>query len=165
VALASLAYGVYFMVVSAVFLVRRTRLLPLLTLAAGLANVAANLLLIPRFGILGAAVATLIGYGVLTVATTIYARRGYPLQLDAPRLALLFLGAVAAMGLARLLIFPALGLAANGLVHIGVGLAFAVGALVVVRAPVARLRHLMAATGVASPIGGDGTIAPAKENP
>ena len=165
VALASLAYGVYFMVVSAVFLVRRTRLLPLLTLSAGLANVAANLLLIPRYGILGAAVATLIGYAVLTVATTVYARRGYPLQLDAPRLALLFGGAVAAMGVARLLLFPGLGLAVNGLLHLGVALAFAAGVLLVIRGPITRLRQLMGGSDGASQVDGDGTIAPAKENP
>lgn len=164
VALASLAYGVYFMVVSAVFLVRRTRWLPLLTLGAGVANVVANLLLIPRYGILGAAIATLVGYGVLTVATALYARRGYPLQLDGARLALLFAGAVAAMAAARALLLPGIGLAGNGLLHIAVVLAFGGGAFLVVRGPVARLRQLMSGRGPASGAGGDGTIAPAKEN-
>jgi O-antigen/teichoic acid export membrane protein len=165
VATASLAYGVYFMVVSAVFLVRRTRLLPILTLVAGIANVAANLLLIPRIGILGAAMATLVGYTVLTVATTLYARRGYPLQLDGRRLTLLFAGAIGAMVAARLLILSEAGVALSGIVHLAIALAFALGAFAVIRGPVARLRRLMRRSPDSSGGGGDGTMAPAKENP
>jgi len=94
VAFASVTYGIYFMVVGAIFVTRRTARLPLLTMVAGALNVSANVVLIPRLGIVGAALGTLIGYGSLAILTGMQARRLYPLDLDLPRL-ILVLGAVA----------------------------------------------------------------------
>jgi O-antigen/teichoic acid export membrane protein len=153
VAVASLVYGFYFMVVSTVFLRRRTRVLPLLTLLAGAGNVIANLILIPRLGIMGAAWSTLVGYSLLAGVTWLYARRGYPLDLDLPRLAVLAGGvAVAIMG-GRLAVPADLSVVAGGLAHLGVALGFAVGVVLLLLAPARRLRRLLASDATSGPLG------------
>jgi O-antigen/teichoic acid export membrane protein len=143
VALASMAYGVYFMAVSAVFLVRRTRALPLLTITAGLVNVLLNLALIPRIGLVGAAWSTVVGYVVLAVATGLYARRGYPVALDLPRLAVLFGAAIGAMLIGRLVSPAGSGLLISGMAHLGIAIAFAAVALAVVVSPLRAMRALL----------------------
>ena len=53
------AHIVYIWMVTVVFHARRTAMLPLISGASGAVNVAVNIVLIPRFGIEGAAWATL----------------------------------------------------------------------------------------------------------
>jgi len=142
VAVAFLAHGLYFMVVSVVFLQRRTAGLPLITLAAGVVNVGANALLIPRLGIIGAAWSTLAGYLVLAGVTWWYARADYALRLDVVRLAILATGVVGLV-LAGRLVTPSDGLALSTSVHAATIIAYGMLAWLVVRAPVARLRRLL----------------------
>jgi O-antigen/teichoic acid export membrane protein len=144
VAGASLVYGLYFMLVSVVFLRRRTAGLPLLTLAAGAANVGANLLLIPRLGVMGAAWSTLVGYGVLAALTWWYARRDFPVRLDVGRLGLIGGGAVAAGLLARLVTPDGTDLALSAALHLGVAAAYGLLLVAVLLGPIARLRALLA---------------------
>jgi O-antigen/teichoic acid export membrane protein len=145
VALASFIYSVYFMVSSAIFLTRRTALLPLLTVSAGAANVVLNLLLIPRVGIMGAAWSTVVGYTILAVGAAIYATRGYPLRLDLARLGVLAAAGIGVGWLTRALLpsQPSIEVVATHVVAI---VAFAALAWLLLRAPVARLRTLVAAT-------------------
>lgn len=146
VALASLLHGLYFMVVSTVFLRRRTRGLPLLTLLAGIANVIANVVLIPTIGIMGAAWATVLGYGTLAAATWWYGARSYPIRLDLPRLGVLAIAVLGAVGVARLVDPAAVGVATAGLVHLGILGAFAVLAAILLRGPVGRIGPLIVAS-------------------
>lgn len=150
VAGASFVYSVYFMVVSAVFLTRRTALLPLLTITAGAANVALNLLLIPRIGIMGAAWSTLLGYSVLAVGTAVYARRGFPLMLDLRRLGLMA-AAGAALVVALRLVLPAAPDPGSFALHVVAVAAFAGIVVLLLRAPVGRLRLLVREPPAASP--------------
>jgi O-antigen/teichoic acid export membrane protein len=143
VAAASLVYGLYFMLVSAVFLRRRTAGLPVLTLVAGAANVGANILLIPAIGVMGAAWSTLIGYGVLTALTWWYAARTFPISIDLPRLLLIVAGGVAAVAAAQLLTGPRAGLTASGTVHLLVAAGYALLMIPLARGPVARVRELL----------------------
>lgn len=53
---------------------RSTRIVPLLTIFAASVNIGLNLLLIPRYGIVGAAVSTLAAYLVLAVAVFVYSQ-------------------------------------------------------------------------------------------
>lgn len=152
VALASLVYGLYFMLVSTVFLRRRTRVLPLLTLLAGGGNVVANLVLIPRLGILGAAWSTLIGYGLLATGTYLYARRGFPIRLDIARLGIAAVGALLAIVVGRILIPADLGLLGGGLAHLGLGLVFAIGIVILLLAPVRRMRDLLGPNAATGPL-------------
>jgi O-antigen/teichoic acid export membrane protein len=144
VAGASLVYGLYFMLVSTVFLRRRTAGLPLLTLAAGAANVGANLLLIPRLGLMGAAWSTLVGYTALAGLTWWYAARDFPVRLDLVRLALIGGGALTIALLARLVTPDGAGLAGAAAFHLGLAAAYAALLVPLLRGPVSRLRSLLA---------------------
>ena len=143
VAVAFLAHGLYFMLVSVVFLQRRTGGLPLITLAAGAVNVGANLLLIPRLGIMGAAWSTLAGYVVLATVTWWYARASYALRLDLVRLGTL-LGAVVALVLGGRLVTPQDSLIVSTVAHLATILGYAGVAWFVVRRPVELLRGVLA---------------------
>ena len=166
VAVAFLAHGLYFMVVSVVFLQRRTGGLPLITLAAGAVNVGANLLLIPRLGIMGAAWSTLAGYVVLAAVTWWYARASYALQLDLVRLGTLF-GAVAVLVLGGRLVTPQDNLILSTVTHLATILGYAAVAWFVVRRPVAVLRGVLAEEArerAAEPASGVATMQAPKED-
>jgi O-antigen/teichoic acid export membrane protein len=145
VTFASLVYGLYFMLVSTIFLRRRTSALPLITLAAGLTNVAFNLLLIPRLGITGAAWSTLAGYLVLGAATWWYGARSYPIAIDIARLAALGTAAVVAVLAARLIRPEVVGSWVSGPAHVAIAGGFAFLLLPVLAGPLAQFRQLLAA--------------------
>lgn len=93
VAMASALNAAGLMVASGIYLDRRTRLVPVLTMAAAAANVGANVILIPLLGIMGAAWATLIAYGVLLVGFGFVVLRRERARVDVLRTAAI--GAVA----------------------------------------------------------------------
>lgn len=96
-------FGLYALVVPILLHVKRTGVLALVTTASAVVNVAANVALVPRIGIIGAAVATVLSYGAYAGMTIAVARRAYPLDLDGRRIGLLWgagfvlVGAPAAM--------------------------------------------------------------------
>jgi O-antigen/teichoic acid export membrane protein len=163
VALASFLYSVYFMVVSAVFLTRRTAFLPLLTFSAGAANVVLNVLLIPRIGIIGAAWSSVAGYGILAIATYLYARRGYPLQLDLARISTLTLVGIALVIGGRWLSPNQPSLPSIAL-QLGEAVAYAALVAVVIRRPIAKLRRLLAERPATLPADASGRIPEPQEN-
>ena len=82
-----LFYGLYQACMHIVYLVKKTSwILWLLSISAAL-NIGLNLLLIPRLGILGAAVATLIAYAVLGILAVIISFRYLKFDLDFPFIA------------------------------------------------------------------------------
>jgi O-antigen/teichoic acid export membrane protein len=81
------AFGISLVVTSGISFARRTRYLPLIAGAAALANVLLNFALIPPFGMVGAAVATAIGYAVLAVLQHGVAQRVYPTPYETGKLA------------------------------------------------------------------------------
>ncbi len=101
VAFASAAQGAGLMVASGLYLRRRTRIMPVLTFAAAAANLALNLVLVPRIGIMGAAWATLAAYLVLAALTVYAAHREGVLHLDPRRVAIVAAATVGAVVLAR----------------------------------------------------------------
>ncbi len=140
VAFASAFQGIYTMFVSVIFLRRRTLILPLITAASAAANIGLNLLLIPIFGVVGAAWSTLAAYVLFAALTYAAASRIYPIRPDWGRLAGIFFVGVGGSALGYALsVRSTLGSTIADLA------AFAVTAticLLLVRAPVARLRHL-----------------------
>lgn len=66
---------------------KRTGVVPLTTIAAGVANIAFNLVAIPRLGIIGAAYGTIVGYAVRLALTAYYAARTAPLPFEWGRIA------------------------------------------------------------------------------
>ena len=60
--------GLYLIPTNLLFWRQRTRVIPLVTLAAGAVNVGLNLWLVPRYGAIAAAWSTLAAYAVLLLA-------------------------------------------------------------------------------------------------
>jgi O-antigen/teichoic acid export membrane protein len=137
VAFGSVANAAALMFASGIYLARATRVMPLLTLVAAGLNVATNLLLIPRIGIMGAAWATLLAYAALAAMTAIAAERRHPVHIDLARL-----GVVAAIAIAATLASRVL--AGDGLPGLGWHLLIAIAAVVAmaiaVHGPLSRLR-------------------------
>lgn len=82
IALGFLMNGIYFIAVNVLYAAGRTRTVAVSVVAAALLNIGLNLLLIPLFGLIGAAVATAVAYGALAGWTAFIAEReiraGYP---------------------------------------------------------------------------------------
>ena len=120
-------YGIYYCNVYIVYLVKKTKWLPLMIGVAAAVNTGLNIALIPRTGAMGAAISTLVSYVVLAAIVTIWARRAVSYRLD---YAFLFKVAVAAAVMAICIrLIPVSGVLGIVLVVI-LGLAlFAVGLL------------------------------------
>jgi len=86
-AFAYVLYGVYTIGATGINVEGRTRVLPLTMGAAAIGNVGLNLVLIPAFGYMGAAVATVLSYAVLAISTTMLSQRYYPVPWEVPRMA------------------------------------------------------------------------------
>ena len=142
VAFASAANAAGLMFASGIYLARATRVMPLLTLIAAGLNIGSNLLLIPRIGIMGAALATLVAYAGLAAMTAIVAERHHPMRIDTIRL-----GALAAVTVAATLVSRAV-VVGDGwptfVWHLLVSGASVGMVIVVVRGPLQRLRAALA---------------------
>lgn len=66
---------------------KKTYVIPMITFSAGLFNVLANLLLIPRFGIMAAAWTTLLSFAMTFALALYFSNRIYPLQYEWGKLA------------------------------------------------------------------------------
>jgi O-antigen/teichoic acid export membrane protein len=79
-------YGVYLLTSIGLNITAQTRYYPLSTLAGAGLNLGLNLVLIPRFGLLGAAWANAAGYAVQTVLAYRFSQRFYPIAYDHRRI-------------------------------------------------------------------------------
>jgi len=95
VLLAYLFNGIYVNLWAGIYIEEKTQYFPLVTFAGALVNVAANFLLIPRLGIMGAGLAVLASYMVMALLLHQVARRFYPVPYEYGRLARI-LGAIVA---------------------------------------------------------------------
>jgi O-antigen/teichoic acid export membrane protein len=102
VTLAYLLHGAFLLTSIGIGISKDTRLFPLITAAAAVTNIAANLLLIPRFGMLGAAWATVLAYAVMAGIGFVLSRRLYPIPFEAGRLARVSAAALLCFLLSRL---------------------------------------------------------------
>jgi O-antigen/teichoic acid export membrane protein len=84
---------VWIVLVNPIFLVKQTRHLPWLTAVAGASNVLLNLWLTPRFGMMGAALATLLSSAVLAILAYIVVNKYYPIPYNYRRMGLTALAA------------------------------------------------------------------------
>lgn len=82
VALSTMFYGLFDVVVVGVYIRRRLRFNFIFTPVAALLNVVCNLILIPPYGAMGAAIATLIAYATLTVLAYMVNQKIYPLPFE-----------------------------------------------------------------------------------
>jgi len=82
IAMSIMFFGVYNVLLLGVGILRKTWIAALLMTAAALVNIGANIVLIPHYGSMGAAVSTLIGYGMLALAGYIVNQRIYPVPFE-----------------------------------------------------------------------------------
>jgi O-antigen/teichoic acid export membrane protein len=87
--LAYLFNGMYINFMAGIQIEKKTQYIPVVTGAGALANVAANFLLIPKFGYLGAAWATLVSYLLMAAGNFVLSQRFYRVQYEFRKLALI----------------------------------------------------------------------------
>jgi O-antigen/teichoic acid export membrane protein len=138
IAFASVLQGAYTMFVTAVFFVKRTAPLALITFGAAALNILLNVDLIPILGIIGAAWATFGAYFVFAAATYQLARRIYPVDIDWIRVGLL--AALAAMTVAAARIVSSAPSVEGFVVHAALAVGFALITAWVCLRPLGRLR-------------------------
>src|SRR5439155_20773048 len=92
---AFLFQGVYFVWSTGTWFSMRTAAVPLCTVAAALTNIGLNLWLVPRYGIMAAAITTFVAYAVLMFTHGMLANHLYPIAWEYRRWA----GMIAAAGL------------------------------------------------------------------
>jgi len=82
VLLGYLFLGIYTNVSAGLYIEKKTRYLPVIMLCAAAVNVAANYLLIPSVGMMGAAWATFWAYLAMAVAGYLFAQKVYPIHYE-----------------------------------------------------------------------------------
>lgn len=107
--LAYLFNGIYVNLWAGIYIEEKTRYFPLITGVGALVNVAANLLLIPRLGIMGAALAVLASYLVMAALLHHFAQKFYPIRYEYGKLVRI-LAAVVATGLIYYFLYYRVGL-------------------------------------------------------
>lgn len=86
---AYLFYGIYVNFTVGIYIEQKTKWMVLFTGLAAVVNVGSNLYLMPRFGMMGAAVATLLSYAVMAVTIFIANQLIYPVRYEYSRFLLL----------------------------------------------------------------------------
>ncbi len=103
IALGVMFQGLYLVGSIGLIITKQTKIYPLSTGIAAAASLLANLLLIPRYGMLGAAWANTIAYATLAIVTVSLSWRVYPIRYEWGRLARVALsGAASYVAAARL---------------------------------------------------------------
>lgn len=84
-------YGSYLLYANGLFVARKSRLVPLATVAAAMVNVLLNFLLIPRYSSAGAVLATGVSFTVMSALIYLMAARHYPLEISVRHLFQVFM--------------------------------------------------------------------------
>lgn len=82
VVLAYLLHGGFLLTSIGIGIEKKARYYPMVTLASAAANIGLNVALIPRFGMMGAAWATVAGYGLMAALGAYISHRLYPLPIE-----------------------------------------------------------------------------------
>jgi O-antigen/teichoic acid export membrane protein len=87
VALSYVLYGMHFALTPGIHLSKKTSRYPWLLIVPALLNIALNIVMIPRYGMMGAAVSTLFSFALVLVLTYIVSQRYYRVTYEYVRLA------------------------------------------------------------------------------
>ena len=102
-AFAAVAFAAYIVVAIGVGRVRRTQFNWVVTGAAAVVNVALNLVLIPSYGMMGAAIATIAAYVTMAIGMAWWSQRIYPVPYQWRRVTTAALAAVALAALGKVI--------------------------------------------------------------
>lgn len=89
--LAYVVYGIYINLMVGIYIEKKTKYLPYITGAAALINVAANFILIPLMGMMGAAITTLLSYVVMTAGIYFVSQKYYRINYEYTKIAFIFI--------------------------------------------------------------------------
>lgn len=78
--LSYIIFGIYLIIVPAIFYCKKHKLVPVFTLFAAVVNIMLNLIWIPSYGIIGAAYATVFGYIALLLPVAWWSEKVYPIN-------------------------------------------------------------------------------------
>lgn len=95
--LATIIHGAFLVISIVLMITKKTSLASVAILVGAGINLALNLLLIPRFGMVGAAVATVASYFVAVLLLYRFAQKHYPVDYKVPRIVKLALLSIATM--------------------------------------------------------------------
>jgi O-antigen/teichoic acid export membrane protein len=95
---------------------RETRYVPILTIVAAVSNIGLNYLLIPEYGITGAAVSTLVAYLLLAIMVFVLSQRFRPVAYEYRRVGIVVVALVAVVGM--LPVVPEVGVVLGVLVRV-----------------------------------------------
>jgi O-antigen/teichoic acid export membrane protein len=90
-------YGVYINLMAGIYIEKKTKYLPYITGGAAIINVAANFILIPVMGMMGAAITTLISYITMSVGIYFAAQKHYRIEYEYKKIAFIFLLLISAL--------------------------------------------------------------------
>ncbi len=99
VLLAYVFLGISNNIVAGIHIEKKTKHLPAIAFIGAFVNVTANLLLIPLWNIMGAAVATLLGYAIMAVVMYFIVQQFYPVQYEFIRIIKIAIAATIVFGL------------------------------------------------------------------
>lgn len=102
IVLAYMTQGVFALTSIGIGISKKTTYFPVMTLAAAVLNVVLNILWIPRFGVEGAAWATVAGYGLMALMGIYFGNKHYPIPFEWSRLLRISLAAALAFSLSLL---------------------------------------------------------------
>jgi O-antigen/teichoic acid export membrane protein len=95
--LSYLFYGIYVNLTVGIYIQKKSSLMVIFTGFAAFTNIASNIYLMPRYGIMGAAYAAVLAYLVMTVSIFIANQRIFPVGYHFGRLGLIFLYMIGAL--------------------------------------------------------------------
>jgi len=82
VATSALLFGIYGIIIQTISLKKETKIAGLIWTASAFVNIGLNLIFIPRFGIMGAAITTFIAYGMALVMAYCYSFQKFRFDID-----------------------------------------------------------------------------------
>lgn len=94
IALSYILYGCFTILAVGIALKKKTKYMPLIVGTGAIVNLGLNYLLIPSYGMMGAAVATVISYLLLPIGSYFVSRRFYPIEYEWGRVGKIFIAAV-----------------------------------------------------------------------
>lgn len=131
IALGVMFQGLYLLGSIGLVITKRTAFYPIATGTAAAASLVANVVLIPRWGMMGAAWANVIAYATLAVVTSVFSWRVYPIHYEWSRLSRIVLAGALSYAAAVELV-PAAMQVVPGLVLRGTVVVLAYGSLLFV---------------------------------
>jgi len=80
ISLSYVFYGIYYQMNVGINLKKKTKYIPIIVGGAAIINLLLNFLLIPKWGMMGAAISTILSYAILVIFSFFVSRRLYPIK-------------------------------------------------------------------------------------